>query len=533
MEDKPEYFEFEEYKNRVAKLQKMRELGVEAYPHTYRPSHSADDIFAKIDELEVGDFEQAKEGKSEKVKIAGRLMLSRPMGTNIFVHLQDGKTRIQVLFNRKETKVTDYPEEAEMTSHKFLEKGIDLGDFLGVEGHIFRTQKNEITVFAKEVTFLSKSILPLPDKHSGLKNKETRYRKRWLDLIANPEVYEVFQMRSRMFSLIRSYCSGLDFLEVETPVLQSVYGGANAKPFTTKLNALHMDMYLRIALEIPLKELIVGGMKRIFEIGRLFRNEGLDATHNPEFTSLEAYAAYWDYNDVMKFTEELFAHVAKGLFGSTKVGTRHDRQGKAHEIDFKTPWARISMKDSIRKYANIDVDSMSDEEMRTLLIEKSNMCETKVKNAKRGILISSIFEEFVEHHLIQPHHITDHPIETTPLCKLHRDPEEKEKGIVERFESFVLGMEIANAYTELNDPLMQRELLEEQERLLYAGDEEANPIDEDFLEAICQGMPPTGGVGIGLDRMIMLFSGMTSIRDVLFFPMMKPESAAPKPEPVA
>jgi lysyl-tRNA synthetase class 2 len=270
--------------------------------------------------------------------------------------------------------------------------------------------------------------------------------------------------------------------------------------------------------------LIIGGFQRVYEMGRLFRNEGIDATHNPEFSMVEAYAAYWDYNDVMKFTEELYAYVAMGLFGTTKIGIRKDKQGNEHEIDLQTPWIRMTMKESIQKYVGLDVDALSDADMCRILLDKTDVDPDKIKTAKRGILIATIFGELVERHLVQPHHITDHPVETTPLCKYHRDAAERAQGIVERFESFLLGMEITNAYTELNDPVVQRALLEEQDRLLLAGDEEAHPIDEEFLEAICQGMPPTGGVGIGLDRMVMILTGVHSIRDVLFFPLMRTET---------
>jgi lysyl-tRNA synthetase class 2 len=265
----------------------------------------------------------------------------------------------------------------------------------------------------------------------------------------------------------------------------------------------------------------VGGFSRVFEIGRVFRNEGIDATHNPEFTSIEFYAAYWDYNDVMRFTEGLYEFIAKELFGTTKIGIRKDRAGNEHEIDVKTPWTRLTMVGSIKKYGNIDVEKKSDEELRKILLDKGAHEPKKIHEAPRGILIAMLFEEFVEHHLVQPHFIIDHPIETTPLCKLHRNRELAEKGFVERFEAFILGFEASNAYTELNDPVLQRELLERQDRLLQEGDEEANPIDEEFLESIYQGMPPCGGCGIGIDRLIMLFTGQSSIRDVIFFPLMK------------
>jgi len=300
--------------------------------------------------------------------------------------------------------------------------------------------------------------------------------------------------------------------------LQSIYGGAEARPFLTKLNALDQDMFLRISLEIPLKKLIIGGMDRVYEIGKVFRNEGIDRNHNPEFTLMEAYASYWDYNDMMVFTENLFQQVALALHGKTNLMI-----GEV-EVDFKAPWIRLSMKDSIKQYGNYDVDQLSDEEMKKLLRESGHIDLKKLSGLSRGLLIAAMFEVFVEHHLVQPHHIIDHPIETTPLCKLHRDPVKREQRLVERFESFVLGQEICNSYSELNDPVLQRELLVAQSKRRDMGDEEASPLDEEFLEAICQGMPPTGGVGIGMDRMIMMMTNSPSIRDVLYFPWMKTEA---------
>jgi lysyl-tRNA synthetase class 2 len=517
----PDYFSFDDYKVRLAKLDEIRALGVDPYPHQYSPTHEIATVLEQYAEEGAGDFDAAKDRKTDHVIVAGRLVLHRAMGKNIFAHIQEGQDVLQVLFNREETKVVGLEEGLEVTAHKFLEKKLDLGDFIGVEGHLFRTGKGELTVFATSVTLLSKALLPLPDKHAGLVDKEVRYRKRWLDLIANPEVMKTFKMRSRILSLIRAYFARLDFHEVETPVLERVYGGAQAKPFTTHLNALHQEMFMRISLEISLKKLIVGGFSRVFEIGRVFRNEGIDATHNPEFTSIEFYAAYWDYNDVMRFTEGLYEFIAKELFGTTKIGIRKDRAGNEHEIDVKTPWTRLTMVGSIKKYGNIDVEKKSDEELRKILLDKGAHEPKKIHEAPRGILIAMLFEEFVEHHLVQPHFIIDHPIETTPLCKLHRNRELAEKGFVERFEAFILGFEASNAYTELNDPVLQRELLERQDRLLQEGDEEANPIDEEFLESIYQGMPPCGGCGIGIDRLIMLFTGQSSIRDVIFFPLMK------------
>lgn len=522
--NQPDYFDFEEYQVRLAKLAEIRSLGIDPYPHHYCPSHEIGSVLSQYQDDPVATYEEAERRKSDFVCVAGRLVLHRPMGKNIFVQVQEGSDQIQVLFNRDITQVEGL-EDKEITAHKFLEKKLDLGDIIGIEGHMFRTHKGELTVFAHNVMLLCKSLLPLPDKHSGLADKEVRYRKRWLDLIVNQEVMKTFKTRSQIISLIREYFGRSDFMEVETPVLERVYGGAQAKPFTTYLNALHMDMFMRISLEIPLKKLIIGGMNRVFEIGRVFRNEGIDATHNPEFTSVECYATYWDYNDVMKFTENLYEFIAKEIFGTTKIGKRKDKRGNEHEIDLKTPWIRISMIDSLKKYAQFDVEKYSDSELKAYLLKHTSIDPESIKDAPRGILVAKCFEELVEHHLIQPHFIIDHPIETTPLCKLHRNPELAKRNIVERFEGFILGTEICNAYTELNDPLLQRELLERQERLLQAGDEEANPIDEEFLEAICQGMPPCGGLGIGIDRLMMLFTGESSIRDVIFFPMMRSKEA--------
>ena len=523
----PEYFNFDEYKTRLAKLEEIKALGIDPYPHSYCPSHEVKSLLSQYKDQEVGTYEEAVEKSSDHVCVGGRVVLHRGMGKNIFAQIQEGAARVQVMFNRDLTKVNGYPENAELSSHKFLEKKIDLGDIIGVEGHLFRTQKGELTIFATEVKLLCKSLLPLPDKHGGLSDKEIRYRKRWLDLISNPEVLETFEMRSKIISLMRGYYAKHDFIEVETPTLERLYGGAQARPFITELNAMHMQMYMRIALEISLKKLIVGGMNRVFEIGKLFRNEGIDATHNPEFTMVESYAAYWDYNDVMRFTEGMYEYIAKTLFGSTKIGIRKDRRGHEHEIDLKTPWIRMTMADSIREYAGIDMSKLSDDDLKAHLLDKTNLDSDKIKDASRGEIKTMLFEEFVEHKLIQPHFITDHPIESTPLCKLHRNPEIAKQGIVERFEGFILGTEICNAYSELNDPILQRNLLERQERLLEAGDDEANPLDEDFLEAINQGMPPCGGVGIGIDRLVMLFTNQQSIRDVLFFPIMKHSEMIP------
>lgn len=517
----PDYYRQEEFQNRLRKLEEIQQLGIDPYPHSFSPSHTAEQIQTEYLEKKVGTSEDAEGEKTEKVLVAGRLVLFRGMGKNAFAQLQDETGRIQVMFNRNTTCVEGFQPSEEMHSLKFLEKKIDLGDFLGVEGNLFRTHKGELTVYAHKVKILCKSLLPLPDKHSGIADKGVRYRKRWLDLIAHPDVTQTFVMRSRILELTRQYFHRLGFMEVETPVLQNTYGGASAKPFTTHLHALDQEMFLRISLEIPLKKLITGGLLKVFEMGKVFRNEGIDRTHNPEFTELEAYAAYWDYNDMMQLVENLFEELALKLFGTTKL--TFQKETEELTIDLKTPWKRLSMKDSILQYAQIDVDQMNEKELLEYIVNNSNLDPKELQKASKGALIAHAFEEFVEEHLIQPHHIIDHPIETTPLCKLHRDPKLKQERFVERFETFILGGEFCNSYTELNDPILQRELLVQQAEKRSAGDEEASPLDEEFLESICQGMPPTGGMGMGIDRLVMLLTKSISIRDVLFFPIMRPE----------
>ncbi|MGB7979066.1 MAG: lysine--tRNA ligase [Chlamydiales bacterium] len=519
----PEYQNHEEFQNRSRKLDEIRSLGIDPYPPKFVHTKKTAQIFLESEEKEVGHHDDAAAGNTELVFVSGRLVLFRAMGKNAFAHIQDETGRIQIMCNRDLTEVQGLARIEEITPLKFIEKKLDLGDIIGVEGHLFKTQKGELTIFAKKVTLLCKSLLPLPDKHSGLVDKGVRYRKRWLDLITHPDSMERFRTRSRILLAIRGYLEEREFEEVETPVLQNTYGGAQARPFTTHLNALKQDMFLRISLEIPLKELIVGGMQKIYEIGKVFRNEGIDRTHNPEFTMLEAYAAGWDYQDMMDFTEGLFEAVALSLFGDTKVRLTPEGEGVAYVIDLKAPWKRMSMKEAIQVYGHLNVDKMSEQEMRARLLQETHIDPKGVRQAPRGALIARLFEEFAEPHLIQPHHIIDHPIETTPLCKPHRDPRLRKEGFVERFESFILGREMCNSYTELNDPELQRKLLVEQGEKKEQGDAEANPLDEEFIEAICQGMPPTGGVGIGIDRLAMLFTNGESIRDVLFFPLMRAE----------
>ncbi len=520
----PDYHHIEEFQNRTKKLHEIRAFGIDPFPPKYVSTQKASKIAIEFENQEVGHSDDAASGTTPHFYVSGRLVLFRSMGKNAFAHIQDETGRIQIMCNRDLTKVEGFQPTEDLSHIKFIEKKLDLGDILGIEGHLFRTQKGELTLFAKKVTLLCKSLLPLPDKHSGLADKGIRYRKRWLDLITDSQSLEKFRLRSRILSSIRKYFEEAGFEEVETPILQNIYGGASARPFITHLNALHQDMYLRIALEISLKKLIIGGMQKIFEIGKVFRNEGIDKTHNPEFTMLEAYASGWDYNDMMEFVENLFENIAVALFGDTKVRFCPEGEATAHVIDLKAPWKRLSMKEAIRLYGNLDIDAMSDQEIRKHLIKETHFKEDEIKTMPRGNLIAKLFEEVAEPHLIQPHHIIDHPIETTPLCKLHRDPILRKEGIVERFESFILAREMCNSYTELNDPELQRKLLVEQAEAREKGDLEASPLDEEFIEAICQGMPPTGGVGIGIDRLVMLFTGAESIRDVLFFPIMRPES---------
>lgn len=519
MTTKPAYHQHEEFQNRLKKIGEIRALGIEPYPHSFSPSATAAELNLEYESNPVGDSEQAGRGETPFVSLAGRLILFRAMGKNAFGHIQEATDKIQVMFNRDLTKVEGLQEGGEITPIKFIEKKLDLGDLIGVEGHLFRTHKGELTLFVKKVTLLCKTLLPLPEKHSGLIDKEMRYRKRWLDLITHEEVRKVFLMRSKMMRIIRDFLCEWEFLEVETPVIQNIYGGAQARPFTTHIQATDQDVFMRISLEIALKKILVGGIERIYEIGKVFRNEGLDRTHNPEFTMLEAYAANWDYHNMMEFVEKMIERIALELFGTTDIAYTHE--GETVHVNVKAPWKRISMKESIQEYAGISVDSLSDDQIREILKKETPLDPKAFSKAKRGILIALLFDEFVTKKLIQPHHIIDHPIETTPLCKPHRDPAKYKEGLVERFESFLLGKELCNAYTELNDPVVQRELLEEQTLLREAGDEEAHPLDEEFMEAICQGMPPAAGVGIGLDRLAMLFANAASIRDVLYFPIMK------------
>ena len=446
---------------------------------------------------EIKDNFEELEGK--EVAVAGRLMFKRVMGKASFCNVQDLQGGIQAYVARDEIGVESYQDFKKM----------DIGDIVGIKGKVFATKTGEKSIHAEEVILLSKSLKPLPEKFHGLTDTDTRYRQRYVDLIMNEESKEVFIKRSKIISKIRSYLDGQGFMEVETPMLVSNAGGASARPFETHYNALSEDVKLRISLELYLKRLIVGGLEKVYEIGRVFRNEGVDTRHNPEFTLMELYQAYTDYHGMMDLTENLYRYLAEEVCGGTKI------QYKDFEIDLGKPFERITMVDAVKKYSGVDF-----KEIKTLEEARAAAEEHHVEyeeRHKRGDILNLFFEEFVEDKLIQPTFVMDHPVEISPLTK--RKPEDPD--YVERFEVFMNGWEMANAYSELNDPIDQRERFKAQEELLAQGDEEANTTDEDFLNALEIGMPPTGGIGFGIDRMVMLLTNSTAIRDVLLFPTMK------------
>lgn len=482
---------------RREKLDKIRALGVEPYGQKFEWDHHAADIRKEAEQLEKDETH---------VRIAGRIMIRRGQGKTAFCVLRDQTGDIQVYFKRDELPENEWA----------LFKLVDIGDILGIEGTVFTTHTGELTVRVLHFTMLSKSLRPLPEKWHGLTDKEQRYRQRYLDLIMNPEVRETFVKRAAMMSAIRKWYTDHGFLEVETPVLQPLYGGANAKPFPTHFNALDMTMYLRIAPELYLKRLLVGGYERIFEITRNFRNEGMDTRHNPEFTAIETYQAYGDIEDVINQTEQIVAACAMASYGSMKF-TYEDT-----EIDVTPPWPRLTMAEAVKKYTGEDFDACQTIEDARAIADKLHVEYGEYDGF--GKILSECFDAYVEEHLIQPVHITKHPIEVSPLSKL--DPKDPRYTI--RFESYIYGRELANGFSELNDPIDQRKRFELQVEERKHGDDEAHPIDEDFLTALEYGMPPTGGLGIGLDRLFMLMTNSASIRDVLLFPAMKPETALEK-----
>ena len=483
-------------------LNKLKSLGIDPYPAEMYP----------VDSLSTEIKQDYAEGK--EVCIAGRIMRKKIQGKAAFSEVQDSAGRIQVYFNRDEL----CPGEDKQLYNEVFKRLLDLGDFIGVRGELFKTQVGEITVLAKELTVLSKSIKPLPlpktdaegNVYDAFTNPEARYRQRYVDLVVNPKVKETFVKRSKIISSMRAFLKAKEYLEVETPILQPIPGGAAARPFITHHNALDVPLYLRIANELYLKRLIVGGFDGVYEFAKDFRNEGMDRTHNPEFTQMEIYVAYKDYAWMMDFVEEMIETICLDVLGTTDV------QIGENSVSFKRPFKRISMIDSIREHTGVDISDMDEQQLRNACKELG--VETDSTMGK-GKLIDEIFGEKCESNYIQPTFITDYPVEMSPLCKKHRDNPE----LTERFELMVNGKELANAYSELNDPIDQRERFEEQVRLSEKGDDEAMFIDQDFLRALEYGMPPTSGMGIGIDRLVMFLTNQQSIQEVLFFPQMKPE----------
>ena len=491
---------------RREKLTKLRALGINPYPADLFPvTHTTNNIKKNF-----------KEGLN--VVVAGRLMRKKVQGKAAFSELQDSEGRIQVYFNRDEI----CPDEDKTAYNEIFKKLLDLGDFIGVEGELFNTQVGEKTILVKKFKLLSKALKPLPlpktdaegNTYDEFNDPEMRYRQRYADLAVNPHVKEVFVKRTKLFNAMREFFNGAGYFEVETPVLQPIAGGAAARPFVTHHNSLDIPLYMRIANELYLKRLIVGGFDGVYEFSKNFRNEGMDRTHNPEFTAMEIYVAYKDYNWMMAFCEQLLEHCAIAVNGTTKATFG------GHEIDFKAPYARVTMTDAIKEFTGFDITGKSEEELRAAAIEMGIDVD---KSMGKGKLIDEIFGEKCEGNYIQPTYITDYPKEMSPLCKEHRN----NADLTERFELMVCGKEIANAYSELNDPIDQRERFEAQLKLADRGDDEATQfIDEDFLRALEYGMPPTSGMGIGMDRLIMFLTNNASIQEVLFFPQMKPEKKA-------
>ncbi|MCX7695751.1 MAG: lysine--tRNA ligase [Caloramator sp.] len=482
-------------RQRIQKLEELKEKGQDPFEIVkYDRTHTSKQIKDNYEELE-----------NKTVKVAGRLMSKRIHGKAGFSDIHDRYGKLQLY-----VKIDNVGEE----KLKFF-KSLDLGDIIGVEGEVFKTKTGEISVLVKDFTLLTKSLRPLPEKWHGLKDPDLRYRQRYVDLIVNENVRDTFIKRTQIIKAIRKFLDDRDYIEVETPILSPIAGGAAARPFITHHNALDIDMFLRIATELYLKRLIVGGFERVYEIGKNFRNEGIDVRHNPEFTAIELYQAYADYNDMMELTEQLVEFVCKEVLGTTKV----TYQGT--EIDFKAPWDRITMKEAVKKYAGIDFDSIqSDEEAREIAkkMKVEDELKKELKDCNKADILVALFETYAEKHLIQPTFVLDYPVEVSPLTKKKpNDP-----AFTERFEAYVFGREIANAYSELNDPIDQKERFLQQLRERELGDDEAYMMDDDFINALEIGMPPTGGLGIGIDRLIMFLTDSYSIRDVILFPTMKP-----------
>jgi len=483
---------------RREKLTELRKLGFDPFGYKFERTHLAQEILSQLDHLSKEEVE----AKDVYVKIAGRIMSKRLQGKAGFAHLQDLSGRIQI-YIRKELLT-----EEEFSAFDLL----DLGDIIGVEGKVFKTNLGETSVKVSKLHVLTKSLYPLPDKFHGLKDIELRYRQRYVDLIVNPEVKETFIIRSKVIQSLRRYLDQLGYIEVETPTMHAIAGGAAARPFVTHHNTLDMELFMRIAIELHLKRLIVGGMEKVYEIGRVFRNEGISTRHNPEFTMLELYEAYGDFQSIMELTENAVAHIAKEVKGTAKI----TYQGT--EINIEPPWERISMVDAILKYSGVDFNrQMTDEEARDLAKQHHIKIEPRMTF---GHIVNEFFEQLVEEKLVQPTFIYGHPVEISPLAKKN----EQDPRFTDRFELFIVNREHANAFTELNDPIDQRQRFEAQLKEKEQGNEEAHDMDEDFIHALEIGMPPTGGLGIGIDRLVMLLADQPSIRDVLLFPLMRERS---------
>ncbi|MEY8443469.1 lysine--tRNA ligase [Lactococcus ileimucosae] len=486
----------DQMKVRREKMEALREAGIDPFGHRFVRTHNSAELHAEYDENTKEELQE----KDLHATIAGRLMTKRGKGKVGFAHLQDREGQIQIYVRKDEVGEENYK----------IFKQADLGDFLGVEGQIMKTDMGELSIKASKLTFLSKALRPLPEKFHGLTDTETRYRKRYLDLISNKESFNRFVTRSKIISEIRRYMDGRGYLEVETPVLNNEAGGAAARPFYTHHNSLNIDMALRIATELHLKRLIVGGMEKVYELGRVFRNEGMDMTHNPEFTTMESYEAYADFDDIMDLTEGIFQHVAHTVLGKDII----EYDGK--EINVGGKFARIHMVDAIKEQTGVDFwKDMSFEEAVALAKEHDIYVEKHFTSV--GHIINEFFEKYVEDTLVQPTFVFGHPKEISPLAKMN----EEDPRFTDRFELFINGKEYANAFSELNDPIDQLERFEAQAKAKELGDDEATGVDYDYVEALEHGMPPTGGLGIGIDRLVMLFTGTTSIRDVLLFPTMK------------
>lgn len=480
---------------RLQKLDELYKLGIDPFGRKFERSHTAESIHVFADAKDKEELDEA----AQEVSVAGRLMLIRGQGKAAFANLQDLTGRVQIYVRQ------DAVGEEAFRIFKLL----DMGDIIGVKGTVFKTKMGETTVKVEELTVLSKSLNPLPEKYHGLTDVEMRYRQRYVDLIVNPEVRDTFITRSRIIQSMRRYLDGLGFLEVETPTMHAIAGGASARPFKTYHNALDMQLYMRIAIELHLKRLIVGGMEQVYEIGRVYRNEGISTRHNPEFTMMELYWAYADFQDIMDLTESCIAHIAQEVLGSTKV------MYQGQEVDLTPKWRRASMVDLVKEAVGVDFSQqISLEEARALADKHGVKVE---KHFQVGHILNEFFEQFVEETLIQPTFVYGHPVEISPLAKQNPvDPR-----FTDRFELFIVGREHANAFTELNDPIDQRQRFEKQLEEKEAGNDEAHEMDEDFINALMHGMPPTGGLGIGIDRLVMLLTDQPSIRDVLLFPLMR------------